>query len=70
MKPGAPNSSPRLALFPAAVPCCSAPFSGASDALREALDAEVRAEQAKDRAYWAPLKAELEAFRRAEREGA
>jgi len=45
-------------------------FSGASDALREALDAEVRAEQAKDRAYWAPLKAELEAFRRAEREGA
>ncbi|HMC28291.1 MAG TPA: hypothetical protein VKM56_10925 [Verrucomicrobiae bacterium] len=38
-----------------------------SDRLREALDAEVRAEQAKDRAYWAPLKAELEAFRRAER---
>jgi len=37
------------------------------EALREALDAEVRAEQAKDRAYWAPLKAELEAFRRAER---
>ena len=25
--------------------------------------------QAKDRAYWAPLKAEFEAFRRAEREG-
>ncbi len=45
-------------------------FSGASEALREALDAEARAEQAKDRAYWAPLKAELEAFRRAEREGA
>ena len=45
-------------------------FSGASDALREALDAEVRAEQVKDRAYWAPLKAELEAFRRAKREGA
>lgn len=38
------------------------------EALREALDAEVRAEQAKDRAYWAPLKAELEGFRRAERE--
>src|SRR5436309_15920150 len=37
-----------------------------NDRLREALDAEVRAEQAKDRAYWAPLKAELEAFRRAE----
>jgi hypothetical protein len=45
-------------------------FSGASDTLREAFDAEVRAEQAKDRAYWAPHKAELEAFRRAEREGA
>ena len=45
-------------------------FSGASDTLREALDAEVRAEQAKDRTYWAPLKAELEAFRRVEREGA
>jgi hypothetical protein len=43
--------------------------AGRSEALREALDAEVRAEQAKDRAYWAPLKAELEAFRRAEREG-
>ena len=45
-------------------------LSGASEALREALDAEARAEQAKDRAYWAPLKAELEAFRRAERAGA
>jgi hypothetical protein len=44
-------------------------FSGESDALRQALDAEARAEQAKDRAYWAPLKAELEAFRRAERQG-
>jgi len=51
-------------------PLLHLPFSGASDTLREALDAEVRAEQAKDRAYWAPLKAELEAFRRAEREGA
>lgn len=37
--------------------------------LREALDAEVRAEQEKDRAYWEPLKREMEAFRRAEREG-
>jgi hypothetical protein len=44
-------------------------FSGESEALREALDAEARVEQAKDRAYWAPLKAEFEAFRRAEREG-
>ncbi len=38
------------------------------DALREALDAEVRTEQARDREYWAPLKAEMEAFRRAERQ--
>lgn len=44
-------------------------FAGESEALRAELDAEVRAEQAKDRAYWAPLKAEFEAFRRAEREG-
>ena len=36
------------------------------DALREALDAEVRAEQTADRAYWAPLKAELEEYRREE----
>ena len=43
-------------------------ISGESEALREALDGEVRAEQAKDRVYWAPLKAELESFRRAERE--
>lgn len=34
--------------------------------LRPALDAEVRAEQDKDRAYWEPLKRELEAFRLAE----
>jgi hypothetical protein len=35
-------------------------------ALRPPLDAEVRAEQDKDRAYWEPLKRELESFRRAE----
>jgi len=40
---------------------------GDMDALREALDAEVRAEQAQDRQYWSPLKAELEQLRRAER---
>ena len=45
-------------------------LAGTPEPLREALDAEARAEQAKDRAYWGPLKAELEAFRRAEREGA
>ena len=46
----------------------------ASDAglepLRTALNAEVRAEQAKDRAYWEPLRRELEEFRRQERVGA
>lgn len=36
--------------------------------LRTALDAEVRAEQDKDRLYWEPLKREMETFRRAERE--
>lgn len=40
--------------------------AGDLDALRSALDAEVRAEQAKDRAYWEPLRRELEAFRREE----
>jgi len=45
-------------------------FSGEGEAVRAALDAEARAEQAKDRAYWAPLIAEFEGFRRAEREGA
>lgn len=38
--------------------------------LREALDAEVRAEQEKDRIYWEPLKREMEDFRRAERSDA
>ena len=41
-------------------------IGGDLDALRSALDAEVRAEQAKDRAYWEPLRRELEAFRREE----
>jgi len=36
--------------------------------LHPALDAEVRAEQEKDRAYWAPLKREMEEFRRLERQ--
>lgn len=43
--------------------------TGDLDALRVALDAEVRAEQAKDRAYWEPLRREMEDFRREEREG-
>ena len=42
-------------------------FSGKGEALREALDAEARAEQAKDRAYWAPLRAGFESFRRGAR---
>ncbi|MFM9964858.1 MAG: hypothetical protein ACKV2Q_26935 [Planctomycetaceae bacterium] len=37
------------------------------DALRAALDAEVRAEQVKDRAYWEPHRKELEQFRHAKR---
>jgi len=45
-------------------------MNGELPALREALDAEVRAEQEKDRIYWEPLKRELAAFRQAEREKA
>jgi hypothetical protein len=37
------------------------------DALRLALDTERQAEQALDRAYWEPLRKELEEFRKAER---
>jgi hypothetical protein len=37
------------------------------DDLRAALDAEVRAEQARDRDYWEPLRRELEQFRREHR---
>ena len=43
-------------------------ITGDLDALRAALDAEVRAEQAKDRAYWEPLRREMEQFRREERD--
>ena len=41
-------------------------IQGDLETLRAALDAEARAEQAKDRAYWEPLRRELEAFRRQE----
>jgi hypothetical protein len=65
-----------LARFPrerrnlaSARPLLAQATAGHLAALREALDAEVRAEQEKDRAYWSRLKRELEAFRRAEREG-
>ena len=40
---------------------------GDLDAMRPLLDAEVRAEQAKDRAYWEPLRREMETFRREDR---
>jgi len=43
--------------------------TGDLDTLRSALDAETRAEQAKDRAYWEPLRRDLEDFRRQERGG-
>jgi len=36
--------------------------------LREAIDAEVRNEQEKDRTYWEPLKREMAEFRRLERQ--
>jgi hypothetical protein len=39
------------------------------DELRAALDAEVRAEQAKDRDYWEPLRRELERYRHEQRGG-
>jgi hypothetical protein len=42
-------------------------ISGNMDAMRSLLDAEVRAEQARDRVYWEPLRRELETFRREER---
>lgn len=41
--------------------------AGDFEGLRSALDAEARAEQAKDRAYWEPLRKEIEQFRREER---
>lgn len=41
---------------------------GSLDDLRTALDDEVRAEQARDRAYWDRLRRELEQFRREHRD--
>jgi hypothetical protein len=49
-------------------PLLAAAKAGNHGALATALDAEARAEMAKDRAYWEPLKRELEAMRRAERQ--
>jgi len=41
--------------------------AGRAEALREALSAEERGEREQDRAYWRPLKAELEHLRHAMR---
>jgi len=49
-------------------PLLTLAIDGNLSAVREALDAETRAEQEKDRIYWEPLKREMEAFRRAERD--
>lgn len=49
-------------LFTDTRPSLRRALAGDLDALRPALDAEVRAEQDKDRAYWEPLKRELESF--------
>ncbi len=53
----------------AARPLLAHAITGELDPLRAALDAEVRAEQARDRAYWEPLRREMEEFRRQERAG-
>ena len=52
----------------AARPLLALARSGNLPELRAALDAEVRTEQDKDRRYWEPLKREMEAFRRTERD--
>lgn len=49
-------------------PLLALAISGDIDALRLALDTERQAVQAIDRAYWEPLRRELEEFRKAERE--
>lgn len=53
----------------AARPLLAHAMAGDMDAMRVALDAEVRAEQARDRAYWEPLRREMEQFRKEERGG-
>ncbi len=53
----------------AARPLLAHAIAGDLDTLRAALDAEARAEQARDRAYWEPLRREIEQFRRDERGG-
>ncbi len=50
-------------------PLLALAIAGDMDALRLALDTERQAVQALDRAYWEPLRRELEEYRRAERLG-
>ena len=51
-------------------PLLASALRGDLDALAAGLDEEQRREQAADRAYWAPLRRELELLRRAGRAGA
>lgn len=51
-------------------PLLNCAVEGDLDALRAAMDTEMREEQARDRVYWEPLRRELEEFRRQERSGA
>ena len=60
---------PEATMWQGERPLLAHAIQGDLDALRSALDAEVRAEQAKDRAYWEPLRRELEAFRHEELQG-
>ena len=63
------NFPAEVRAWQSARPLLTHAITGNLDALRAALDAEVRIEQAKDRAYWEPLRREMEQFRREEREG-
>jgi hypothetical protein len=45
-------------------PAVQAALGAGSDAVSEALEVEEREERRKDQEYWAPLKRELEDFRR------
>ena len=63
------DSPTKLALKPAGARCSASPFRARARLCAQRWMPKLRAEQAKDRAYWAPLIAEFEAFRRAEHEG-
>lgn len=64
------NAFPRQAERLASVrPAVARALRGDAAAVEGALDSELRAERDADRAYWAPLLAELEQLRRTAREG-